>query len=425
MLGWKMVRKPIRALAILIASNMLLLAVVGPKESDASWAVGYSGAYMLRDCSKIISGPCVESIFAKTQDGLRIQGLLTGRYADEFYISGTQRFSDEYSFPGVEFESPAGNRLINRTYFDGKRIQVVLEASWLDRNSSTLRDFRISMPKRETDLWCGTIERPAYCYRSVNFDRELEFEIRLRIPSSFQVAYVNGRGKEMKVESGLEVENIAGDEVQRVRITLKTLKMSQMNWSDLIPNPLASSEWAEWESDQTNTFIYSSEHPVTLGLVRCAGVPSVSVISNGFYADVPQWDPYSSSLTVKVSGPHYKSDGQLNLGFFQAQISAKLAKCLWGIDLSGQVKGQISILESSDGAQDVQTLLGHFDGNSYILTATNFHYSTQTISMKLLKESPSGPVRVARTTIVCVKVKSVKRVSGLRPVCPVGFKRRP
>jgi hypothetical protein len=115
----------------------------------------------------------------------------------------------------------------------------------------------------------------------------------------------------------------------------------------------------------------------------------------------------------------------LNLGFFQAQISAKLAKCLWGIDLSGQVKGQISILESSDGAQDVQTLLGHFDGNSYILTATNFHYSTQTISMKLLKESPSGPVRVARTTIVCVKGKSVKRVSGLRPVCPVGFKRRP
>lgn len=393
-------------------------------EAKASWSSGYQGAVMLRDCSVSPSGPCIESIIVTDRGGTKIRGVLTGRTANEFYISGDLRFADEYQFAGMEFEYPAENRMINRTYFDGQRIQVVLEASWLDRNPDSLPRFQILMPKRETNLWCGTTQNPSYCYRSVNFDSEFDVEVRLQIPKSFVVAYVNGRGQKLKVEIDSATVMKSSGEFQILSLALRTQKMSQMNWSDLIPNPLQSSEWAEWESDQTNVFIYSSSHPVTMSLGRCAGTPSVSVVSNGFYADVPVWDASANAMSVKVSAPHYRTNGELNLGFFQTQISAQLARCLWGIDLSHHTRAEVSVSESTTGSQEVQTVVGGFDGQMFTLTASNFHFSSPTVSVKLLQGLQSSVGAVHQPSRSCVKGNLVRKKIESRLKCSNGLRRR-
>ena len=115
-------------------------------------------------------------------------------------------------------------------------------------------------------------------------------------------------------------------------------------------------------------------------------MPSVSVISNGLNPGSPIWDSSLSALTVAVSGPHFQVNGEVNRGFFQAKVSSELGKCLWGFDLSLKTRAEVTITESDGGTQEILTIMGHYDGRQYILTANNFHYSSNTIAIRLVQE---------------------------------------
>ena len=70
------------------------------------------------------------------------------------------------------------------------------------------------------------------------------------------------------------------------------------------------------------------------------------------------------------------------------------------------------------------------------LTATGFEFSTPKIAVQLKQDaekpvatpSPSAsaaPVAVAKkTTITCVKGKTSKKITAMKPVCPAGFKKK-
>jgi hypothetical protein len=71
------------------------------------------------------------------------------------------------------------------------------------------------------------------------------------------------------------------------------------------------------------------------------------------------------------------------------------------------------------------------------LKANNFTFSAPTLKVKLTQEAEK-PVAVAtptptpaakpavakKTTITCVKGKTTKKVSAVKPVCPTGFKKK-
>jgi hypothetical protein len=100
------------------------------------------------------------------------------------------------------------------------------------------------------------------------------------------------------------------------------------------------------------------------------------VISNGLNPDVPVWDASTQTISVQVSGPHYKINGELNAGFFQARISKEIAKCLWNLDVSSATKAQITLTDQGTGGTQV---------------------------------------------IVCPKGMKRLKLSGIKPMCPKGF----
>ena len=71
------------------------------------------------------------------------------------------------------------------------------------------------------------------------------------------------------------------------------------------------------------------------------------------------------------------------------------------------------------------------------LSANGFTYSAPTVRVKLTQEAekpvvaptpiatPAAKPAVAKkTTITCVKGKTSKKVTAVKPVCPIGFKKK-
>jgi hypothetical protein len=71
------------------------------------------------------------------------------------------------------------------------------------------------------------------------------------------------------------------------------------------------------------------------------------------------------------------------------------------------------------------------------MTAGGFTFSTPSIKVKLSQEQPaptpetsaspapiSKPVAAKKTSITCVKGKTTKKVTAVKPTCPKGYKKK-
>jgi hypothetical protein len=52
------------------------------------------------------------------------------------------------------------------------------------------------------------------------------------------------------------------------------------------------------------------------------------------------------------------------------------------------------------------------------MSASNFMFSNPTVKVKITQDAS------VRSTIVCVKGKATKTVTGVKPVCPTGYKKK-
>lgn len=409
---------------------LIFTGLISPISAHAEW----NGFTMLRDCKNTPNKPCIQSITATTSDGRAVNAVLTGRTA---VGDGTApaNIDDEYQLPGLSFEAPAGDKMIARLFYDGTMFQTVFEASWLDRRAENLKDFAILSPHRSTAFNCGTPENRVVCYRNINFNQDLTFNEVIRVPKAFITAYVNARTDSISYKTGINPVTIEGVDYASIDLTIHVTKKAQVLFSDLLPNPLATSDWADTEIDQTIANFYSSQNPTAQRLGSCSGIPAISVISNGLNPEVPAWDQTSQSMSVQISGPHYKINGELNAGFFQARISKEIAKCLWNLDVSSATKAQITLSDQGvNGSNTIETIAGSYDGQDYVLTDANFHYSSPRISFKLItettpavitdpgsKDSSKPVIQKKQIVITCVKGKLVRKVTALNPKCPLGY----
>jgi len=81
------------------------------------------------------------------------------------------------------------------------------------------------------------------------------------------------------------------------------------------------------------------------------------------------------------------------------------------------ISASISVV-SADGSNDVATTAVGEKNGWLSLSAANFEFSSPTISVKLSQAATK------KTTIVCVKGKLSKSVSGINPACPSGYKKK-
>ena len=157
-----------------------------------------------------------------------------------------------------------------------------------------------------------------------------------------------------------------------------------------------------------------------------------------YQSSLPTYD--AGLIDYKVAGLHYDANGQVFKGSYKFIMRDSVARCLYGFKGTGPISGTVSVT-SSDGQENVAyTNVNDKDG-WLSLTAEGFTFSNPTISAKLTQQpdpavtpsptpSPSGSGGSGgssasyKKTITCVKGKVVKKVSGVSPKCPAGYKKK-
>ena len=153
-----------------------------------------------------------------------------------------------------------------------------------------------------------------------------------------------------------------------------------------------------------------------------------------YSAGPPTFNSDTQSLDYKVISPHFTSKGDVTIGSYDLRIKSDVARCIYGFS-KAPIQASISIV-SEDGSIQTATQTINESNGWLSLSAKGFTYSSPTIAVKLSQKAPNpaqtpmaspAPTRQSTaggsTTINCRNGKALKKVRGLNPKCPVGFKK--
>jgi hypothetical protein len=141
---------------------------------------------------------------------------------------------------------------------------------------------------------------------------------------------------------------------------------------------------------------------------------NASVFSSG----APAFNKSEGTLDYKVASPHTKPDGTLTSGTYDLVLNSTVARCLYGFS-KAPIGATVSVLSNEGQAQVATTIINEKNG-FFRMGAYGFGFSSPTIKMKITQTATSG----SKTTITCVKGKTSKKVTAVKPVCPAGFKKK-
>ena len=174
-----------------------------------------------------------------------------------------------------------------------------------------------------------------------------------------------------------------------------------------------------------------------------------------FIPGPPSFNESEGTLDYKVLAPHSLPDGTVFKGTYDLLISSTLARCIYKFT-SAPIKATVSVVSDAGVTQIVTTSITERDGFIH-LAANGFTFSNPTIKVKLSQDvvtptpSPSPTVaalptptpgstvtpsptptskvplvvvQAKKTTITCTKGKLIKKVSGVKPTCPAGYKKK-
>ena len=133
----------------------------------------------------------------------------------------------------------------------------------------------------------------------------------------------------------------------------------------------------------------------------------------------------SGELSYKVASLHNLPDGSEFKGTYDLILNSEVARCLYKFS-KAPISATIQVINESGVNQVATTTVNEKSGWLY-LSAKNFTFSSPTVRVKLIQEgavtSPTPGV-AKKTTITCVKGKTSKKVTAVKPVCPTGFKKK-
>lgn len=147
------------------------------------------------------------------------------------------------------------------------------------------------------------------------------------------------------------------------------------------------------------------------------------------------WDPKEVALVMSVGAPHYDLDGTVIAGWYEGAIRGRYITSRFGI--KPQMAAGSARLEVvyTSGEIKLATITAKYDPVTdwLYLNGYGFSYSAPKLMVKFAKPveevkpvTEIAPTKVTplKKTITCVKGKTVKKVTAVKPACPTGFKKK-
>jgi hypothetical protein len=182
---------------------------------------------------------------------------------------------------------------------------------------------------------------------------------------------------------------------------------------------------------ETNSIFWNFGANSYLGANRCSAdktklhgmvVTNAPIFENG----PPEFK--DGSLNYRVAGIHKNLDGSVFKGRYTYIVQSDTARCYYGFS-KAPIEARVEVVSSSNASQVATVLVSERDG--FIkLQADNFTFSTPTIKVKFTQESSQPAATTTKTapkkssTITCIRGKTSKKISGINPRCPAGYKKK-
>ena len=265
----------------------------------------------------------------------------------------------------------------------------------------------------------------------VNLNSDAVISVKMRI-SDFKLGVTYGIATEATVDVQSGVFEIAGYPV----------KVPQAkNTKDCSGDAGVSSALVT----QFQSILVPSNDP--LGFSFEGGSGKIYVGSNGLCKlSTPVWNSEKKSLSYKASAPRLSPDGKtVNTGFYYATISSADALALWGLTRPEDAASALLIsVRTNEGGSTAATKTVAVKNGRIIIQVFGFEFPDPMLDISLNPSydvlassaqtasnmSASGTVRTTAspkpktTTISCIKGNKLRKVTGVKPKCPTGFKKR-
>jgi hypothetical protein len=171
-----------------------------------------------------------------------------------------------------------------------------------------------------------------------------------------------------------------------------------------------------------NTYVGSNKCSADKTKLHGLVVTNASIFENG----PPEFK--DGSLNYRVAGVHNNLDGSEFKGRYTYIVRSDTARCYYGFS-NAPIEARVEVLSSNNTTQVASVLVSEKDG--FIkLQADNFTFSTPTIKVKFSQDSAqptASPAKAASkksSTITCMKGKTSKKITGVNPKCPAGYKKK-
>jgi hypothetical protein len=120
------------------------------------------------------------------------------------------------------------------------------------------------------------------------------------------------------------------------------------------------------------------------------------------------------NLQYKVAAPHLRPDNQEFRGSYNLVMRSDVARCVYGFS-AAPIRATIQVVNEA-GVNSIATTTISEKNNWLSLAAYNFTFSSPTIKVNL------SQAKNQKYSITCLKGKLIKKVTGTKPKCPVGYK---
>ena len=204
-----------------------------------------------------------------------------------------------------------------------------------------------------------------------------------------------------------------------------------------------------WSYSSLNAWNQPAIQKCSDGTGDLAGVVTTNALT--YSAGPPTFNKDTGSLEYKVASPHFEASGAEASGSYDLVLKSDVARCIYGFS-KAPIKAEISIT-SQDGAKKVATTIVNESNGWLNLSARGFTFSSPTIRVKLSQKVPAPvptptptvvatpeptptpvevaapapilkPVAAKKITITCVKGKTIKKFTAIKPTCPAGYKKK-
>jgi len=252
------------------------------------------------------------------------------------------------------------------------------------------------------------------------------------LPQQLKDLYPAGSGGTISTTDGF----VTADVASRTLLTMSEVSgdsaIKEMNlWLPLL-NDKAAAMRTFWVAETIRGELpFESQN-----CVRGKGFTGVIGTNAVVYSDgPPKFDKEEQSLNYTVGASHLDSKGDLFKGYYQLNLRSDIARCLYGFG-SAPIQAKIEV-SSSDGTPSVATTVINEKDGWLKMTASGFTFSTPSIKVRFSQAvepvvtpaptpSPTATTKPAakKITITCVKGKTSKKVTAIKPTCPTGYKKK-